>query len=196
MPRIYVTRKINDTGLKMLSEKGFEVTISSEPRPLSKTELISELQKTSYDGVLCLLTDTIDKEVMDAASSVKIFANFAVGFNNIDVAEAKKRGIAVTNTPGVLTNAVAEHTFALALALAHRIAEADRFTRAGKYKGWDPDLLVGFELMGKTLGILGAGRIGARVMEQAKAFGMEILYYDLKRSEPLEKEGARFSSTL
>ncbi len=183
---IYITRMIPDGGLSLLREKGFDLDISEEHRPLAKQELISALRAKPYDGVLCLLTDTIDREVFDAVPSARIFANYAVGFNNIDVPEAKKRGIVVTNTPDVLTNAVAEHAFALIFTLAHRIVEADSFTRAGKYQGWDPDLFVGVELKGKTLGILGAGRIGARVIEQARAFGMEVLYYDVKPNGALE----------
>ncbi len=193
---IFITRKIPDSGLALLREKGFEFDISPEHRPLAKAELITALREKPYDGVLCLLTDTIDKEVFDATPSVKIFANYAVGFNNVDVVEAKRRGVVVTNTPDVLTNAVAEHAFALLLALSHRIVEGDAFTRAGNYTGWDPDLLVGFELKGKTLGILGAGRIGARVIEQARAFGMEVLYYDVNRNQALEeKYEAKFCAT-
>ncbi|TSC57096.1 MAG: D-isomer specific 2-hydroxyacid dehydrogenase [Parcubacteria group bacterium Greene0416_79] len=193
---VFVTRKIPEVGLALLREKGYALDISDADRPLAKKELIAALKTKPYDGVLCLLTDTIDAEVFDAVPTAKIFANYAVGLNNIDVAEAKKRGIAVTNTPDVLTNAVAEHAFALMLALARRIVEADSFTRAGKYTGWDPHLLVGFELKGKTLGVLGAGRIGARVIEQARAFGMKVLYYDVKQNPALEEtHGTRFCAT-
>lgn len=156
---------------------------------LTKEELIAALRMKPYDAVLCLLTDTIDAAVFDAAPSAKIFANYAVGFDNVDVAEAKRRGVVVSNTPDVLTNTVAEHTFALMLAIAHRIAEADRFTRAGKYEGWAPELLLGTGVSGKTLGILGAGRIGARVAYHgAKSFDMRVLYYDVRRNEAIEKE--------
>ena len=107
MPLIYITRKIPDVGLTMLREKGFELDISPKDRPLTKHEMVKALKKKPYDGVLCLLTDTIDGEVFDAAPSAKIFANYAVGFNNITIDEAKKRGITITNTPGALTEAVA-----------------------------------------------------------------------------------------
>ena len=137
-----------------------------------------------YDAVLCLLTDKITAEVFDKVPTAKFFANYAVGFDNIDLAEALKRGIIVTNTPGVLTDTVAEHAFALMLAVAHRISEADAYTRAGKYTGWQPMLLLGTDMSKKTLGILGLGRIGSRVAHHgAKGFDMRVLYYDPKRNE-------------
>ena len=196
--KIYVTRKIPYSGLSLLREKGFELDVSQKDRPLLKRELIKALGKKSYDGVLCLLTDTIDEEVFDAVPSAKIFANYAVGFNNIDVPEAKKRGITITNTPGALTEAVAEHTVALLLSLVRRIPESDLFLRKGKYQGWGPELFLGEELQGKTLGILGAGRIGLRVAEIAgKGLGMSVIYYDIKKSEEFEKAtGGVFRSTV
>lgn len=197
MPKIYATRKIPDVGLSMLQKKGFELDISPKDRPLTKRELIKALRKKPYDGVLCLLTDTIDAEVFDAVPTAKIFANYAVGFNNIDVVEAKKRGIAITNTPGALTEAVAEHTIALLFALVRRIPESDQFVRKGKFKGWGPELFLGEELAGKTLGILGAGRIGGRVAEIAsKGLGMRIMYYDIRQSPEFEgATGATFRAT-
>lgn len=197
MHTIFVTRKIPDEGIALLKEKGYEVDVSPLDRVLTKDELIATLAKKSYDGVLCLLTDAIDGDVFDAAPNAKIFANYAVGFNNIDIAAAKERGVTITNTPGVLTNTVAEHTFALIMALAHRIAEADRFTRAGKYTGWAPELLLGTDLAGKTLGVLGLGRIGSRVAHHAsRGYDMRIVYYDIARNEEFEKEyGAEFKQT-
>ena len=122
-------------------------------------------------------------------SQLKIVANMAVGFDNINIEEAKKRGIIVTNTPGVLTNTVAEHTFALMLAIAHRVVEADKFTRALKYQSWAPMLLLGNDLSGKILGVVGLGRIGSRVAYHAvKGFDMKVLYYDVNRNENFEKE--------
>ncbi len=194
MPSIYVTRKIPDAGLALLRGKGYEVDVSPKDGVLTKDELVAALKAKSYDAVLCLLTDTIDAEVFDAAPAAKIFANYAVGFDNIEVSEAKKRSVFITNTPDVLTNTVAEHTFALMLTAAHRIVEGDAFTRAGRYEGWAPELLLGTDMSGKTLGILGLGRIGSRVAEHAvKGFGMNVLYYDVKRNEDFEKEyGATF----
>lgn len=185
---------IPEAGLKLLRDAGHELIISKKDGVLTKTELIDALKEKEYDAVLCLLTDTIDADVFDAAPQTKIFANYAVGFNNVDVAEAAKRGMAITNTPGVLTEAVAEHAFALILAVAHRIAESDRFTRAGKYDGWAPMLLLGAEVSQKTLGVVGLGRIGSRVAHHAaRGFDMKVLYYDVKRDEAFEREyGAEF----
>ena len=198
MSKIYVTRQIPEKGIEMLKGAGHEVDISEKDGVLTKEELITELKKKEYDAVLCLLTDTIDGEIYDAVPSSKIFANYAVGYNNIDVEEANKRGLTVTNTPGVLTETVAEHTFALLLATGLRIAEGDRFTRAGKYEGWAPMHLLGTDLKGKTLGILGAGRIGQRVTHHAvRGFDMNVVYYDVKRNEEFEKEyGAKFEESV
>ena len=154
--RVFVTRKIPGNGLTMLRKAGFEVDVSPKDRPLTKQELIKALRRKPYDAILSLLTDTIDGGVFDVAPHVKVVANYAVGFNNIDVAEAKKRGITVTNTPGALTEAVAEHTIALMLSLVRRVVESDAYLRKGKFKGWGPELFLGDELMGRTLGILGA----------------------------------------
>lgn len=188
MIKIYITRKIPDKGINLLKEKGYEVDISEKDGVLIKDELKTALKAKEYDAVLCLLTDNIDAEIFDAVPSAKIFANYAVGYNNIDVKEAKKRGVVVTNTPGVLTEAVAEHTVAMILTAVMRIAEGDRFTRAGKYEGWAPELLLGMSLNGKTLGIVGAGRIGSIVANIMKrGFGMNIIYFDIKRNEEFEK---------
>ncbi|TSC67673.1 MAG: D-isomer specific 2-hydroxyacid dehydrogenase [Parcubacteria group bacterium Gr01-1014_73] len=197
MANIFVTHKIPEIGIKMLKAKGHTVDWREESKLLPKAELLKILGSGNYDGVLCLLTDRIDVEVFAAAPSVKIFANYAVGFDNIDVAEAKKRGVIITNTPGASTESVAEHTLAILLALTRRIVEGDNFVRTGKYQGWDPMLLWGVDLLGKTLGILGAGRIGAEVAKKtALGFGMKIIYHDVIRNEKLEKEtGAIFLSS-
>lgn len=198
MPTIYVTRKIPENGIAMLREKGFTLDISEKDGVLTKEELVEALKSKPYDGVLCLLTDTINGETFDAVPTATIFANYAVGFNNIDVIEAKNRGIAVTNTPGALTNTVAEHTMALILACTTRTAEGDRMMRAGKYEGWGPMMLLGSDLAGKTLGVLGAGRIGSRLAHHCKSgFDMDVIYYDVKRNEQFEAEtGARFCATV
>lgn len=188
--RIYVTRNVPEGGIEALKSKGYEVVINPEDRVLTKEELITALKGQNYDALFCLLTDKIDGEAMDSfGSQLKVIANMAVGFDNIDVVEAKKRGIMITNTPGVLTDTVAEHTFALMLAIAHRVSEADRFSRAGKYVGWAPMLMLGNDLSSKTLGVVGLGRIGSRVAHHAvKGFDMKVLYNDIKRNEEFEKE--------
>src|SRR3989344_568443 len=197
--KVFVTRKIPDSGIALLKAAGFELVVSEKDGVLTKDELMGALKKEKYDGVLCLLTDHIDDEVFNAAGKqCKIFANYAVGFDNIDLKAARTRNIMVTNTPGVLTETVAEHTFALMLAIAHRVAEADRFTRAGKYKGWGPMLLLGSDVFGKTLGIIGLGRIGARVAHHAvRGFDMKVLYYDVQRNENFEREyGAAYRDRI
>ena len=174
----------------MLKAKGYELTVNPEDRVLSKEEFIAALEADRYDAVLCLLTDKVDAAVLAAAGNqCKVFSNYAVGIDNIDVVAAQEKGIMITNTPGVLTDTVAEHAFALILAIAHRVAEADRFTRAGKYTGWAPMMLLGHDVSRKILGIVGLGRIGSRVAHHAVAgFEMKVIYYDVKRNEEFEKE--------
>ena len=195
--KIFVTRPIPDAGIKLLQEKGYEVAVNTEAvdRPATKEEILNALRQAQgegkpFDALLSVLTEKIDVEIMEAGlPTLKIIANYAVGFDNVDLEAAKQRNIAVTNTPGVLTNTVAEHTFALMLAIAHRISEADRFSKAGKYTSWGPQLLLGADLSGKTLGIIGLGRIGSRVVHHAvRGFEMKVLYNDVNRNEEFEKE--------
>ena len=189
MKKIFITRKIPDVGIKILKDKGYIVDVYPKDRIMSQRELVSTLKKGSYDAVISLLTDKIDAAVFDAAPSVKLFANYATGFDNIDIVEAKKRGIAVTNAPAPQTSeSVAEHALALALALAARVVEADEFVRKGKYKGWDPMLFIGMDVLGKTLGIVGVGRIGGRVAHYASGLGLKVIYTDVARNEEIEKE--------
>lgn len=185
--KIFVTRDIPIAGLDKLKASGHELVISEKNGVLTHEELISQLEAINPDAVLCLLTDKIDGAVFDAAPNAKIFANYAVGFDNIDLEAAKNRQITITNTPDVLTEAVAEHTAALILSLGRRVVESDRFLREGKYVGWSPMLLLGMEFKGKTLGIAGCGRIGQRVAEiMQKGFGMNVIYYDQRRNDQLE----------
>ena len=199
MPKVFVTRPIPEVGVKMLREKGYEVFINEKARDraASEKEIVNGVK--GVDAMLSVLTDKITAKVMDAGiPALKIIANYAVGFDNIDLEAAKSRNIMVANTPGVLTDSVAEHTFTLMLAIAHRIAEADRFSRAGKYKAWGPELLLGTDLSGKILGIVGLGRIGTRVAHHAvKGFDMKVVYTDVKQNIEFEKEfGARFAQTI
>ncbi|MEK7151877.1 MAG: D-glycerate dehydrogenase, partial [Patescibacteria group bacterium] len=185
--KIFVTRRIPEIGIMMLKEKGYDVVVSEKDGVLTKEELKSALLAKPYDAVLCLLTDTIDAEVLAAAPHAKVFANYAVGYNNIDLNAAKEKNIIITNTPGVLTETVAEYALAMIMALTKRIVEADSYLRAGKFEGWEPELFLGIDLRGKTLGILGAGRIGAQVAERAyRGLGMDIIYYDVKANSALE----------
>lgn len=195
--KVYITREIPEVATHLLRDAGHEVITSTKQDVLSHDELVSELAKHNPDAVLCLLNDTIDRAVFDTAKNAKIFANYAVGFNNIALDLARERGIIISNTPDVLTDSVAEHTIALMLAVAKRVVESDTYTRQGKYTGWGPMLFLGTELKGKKLGLLGAGRIGARVAEIARnGFGMEICYYDVRENPPLEKStGAVFCAS-
>lgn len=197
--KVFVTRKIPDNGLKLLRGKGYEVVVSAKDGILTKEELITALRSDSYDAVLCLLTDKIDVEVLAAAPQAKIFANYAVGFDNLDLAAVKQAGIYATNTPSDLTSqSVAEHALALMVAVGRRIVEADQFVRDGKYVGWAPLIFLTPDLYGRTLGIVGLGRIGSRLAHfAARGFGMKILYYDVVRNEKLEADyNAEFRSTI
>ena len=191
MAKIFVARSILNNGIKILEDAGHEVVVSEKNGDLTKSELIKELQKTNYDAVITLLTNKIDEEVLSASRSVKIFANYAVGYDNIDIEKAKEKKIFISNTPNVLTESVAEHAVAMIMSLASRLKEADIFTVKGKYKGWDPKLFLGVELCAKTIGILGAGRIGTRVAEiLINAFDMKCIYYDKFKNEKLDSMGA------
>jgi lactate dehydrogenase-like 2-hydroxyacid dehydrogenase len=186
---IYVTRKIPEIGIKKLLDKGYTVDVNPGDKPMTQTEIIEALKAKPYTAVLSLLTDQIDAVVFDAAPTVKMYANYATGFDNIDIAEAQKRDIEVANAPAPLTSeAVAEHTIALMLALAARVVEADEFVRQGKYDGWAPMNFIGTDILGKTLGIVGAGRIGGRVAHYAGGLGLKIIYTDVVRNEQIEKE--------
>jgi len=190
MAKVFVTRPIPEAGIKMLRDKGYEVAINEAARDRAATAEELSAGTRGADAVLSVLSDKITAEVMDAGlPTLKVIANFAVGFDNIDIGAAKQRNIMVTNTPGVLTETVAEHTFALLMAIACRIPEADKFARAGKYTVWGPGLFLGTDLSRKTLGIVGLGRIGSRVaLHAAKGFEMKILYSDPKPSPDFEKE--------
>lgn len=186
--QIYITRMIPESGLKLLQEKGISYDIGDFKNPPTKKEIIKALKKKPYDGVIDFLTDKIDKDVFDACPTAKIFANFSVGFDNVDVEEAKKRNIFITNTPGTSSTAVAEHTVALMLTLTTRIDEGDRFMRSGKYKGWDPNLLIGTDLKGKTIGLIGAGQIGTEVAKILHfGFGSNVIYSDVAPNPTLEQ---------
>ncbi len=172
----------------MLQEKGFEVDVSDFDGVLPREQLLQKAK--GADAILSLLTDKIDGEVMEAAGpQLKIVANYAVGYDNLDLAAAKQRNVIMTNTPDVLTESVAEHTIALMFAIARRIVESDQFMRDGKYTAWAPMLFLGNDLANKTLGLVGLGRIGAAVAKRMHdGFEMKILYYDVKRNEELEKQ--------
>lgn len=185
--KVLCLHDIPEKGLVKIQSSGIDVSVLQK-RTLKKEDIISALKQSNYDGVISLLTDKIDKDVIFEmkASGVKIIANYAVGFNNIDIETAKENEIIVTNTPGVLTDSVAEHTVALILAVFKRVLEGDHLIRSGKFLGWEPKLLLGEDLKDKVLGILGAGRIGTRVAEILKGFGMSVIYFDANKNENIE----------
>ncbi|KKU49906.1 MAG: D-isomer specific 2-hydroxyacid dehydrogenase, NAD-binding protein [Parcubacteria group bacterium GW2011_GWB1_49_7] len=195
---IFVTRKIPEIGIQKLRDKGYEVDVNESESIPTQDQLLGFLKTKPYDAVITLLTDKIDSKIFDATPSVKLYANYATGFDNIDVAEAGRRGIMVANAPAELTSeAVAEHTIALMLALAARIVESDEYVRKGLYQGWSPMNFIGTDVLGKTLGIVGAGRIGGRVGKYARGLGMKIVYTDVARNEKFEAEcGAVYKSSL
>ncbi|MEM3153830.1 MAG: glyoxylate reductase [Candidatus Bathyarchaeia archaeon] len=186
-PKVYVTRELPERGMKIIRER-FDAEVWPEYGPPPKEEIIRKAK--GVDALVTLLSDKIDAEVFDAAPKLKIVAQMAVGFDNIDVAEATRRGIYVTNTPGVLTETTADFAWALLMAVARRVVEADKYVRTGQWKvGWHPSMLLGRDVYGATLGIVGAGRIGTAVARRAKGFNMKILYYDVVPMPPeIEKE--------
>jgi len=174
MASILVTRTLPDSVLARLRGAA-EVDLWAEPRAIPRDTLLSRVR--GRDALVCLLTDRIDDEVLDAAGpSLRVVANVAVGYNNIDVAACRARGVTVTNTPDVLTNACADFTWGLILAVTRRLGEGERVVRAGRWGGWALDYMLGMELRGKQLGIVGMGRIGLAVAEKASAFGMRVAY--------------------
>jgi glyoxylate reductase len=174
-PSILITRKLPSSVIEKL-QAAADVEIYSGPGGIPPEELRARV--AHKNALMCLLTDTIDRSVLDAARDLKIVANVAVGFNNIDIAYAKSRGVLVTNTPDVLTEAVADFTWALILAITRRLAEGERLLRRGGWKGWALDFMLGSELRGKQLGLVGVGRIGRAVAAKAPAFGMRVVYTD------------------
>jgi len=184
MKKVVITRKIPDAGINLLEEYFDQVKIISDGDFCNRKHLLNEINNA--DALLCLLTEKIDKDVIDAGENLKIIANYAVGYNNIDLEHATRKGIYVTNTPDILTETTADLAFCLLMAAARRIGEAERFTRAGKFKSWGPRLLCGQDIYGKTLGIIGMGRIGTAVARRgASGFNMNILYYDTSVPENL-----------
>ncbi|HZS10360.1 MAG TPA: D-glycerate dehydrogenase [Blastocatellia bacterium] len=172
-PCVFVTRKLPEAALARLGEV-CDVEVGAEDPALARAALLAGVRKA--DGLVCLLTDRIDREVIEAGHRLKVIANVAVGYNNVDVGAAQQRGIYVTNTPGVLTDATADLTWALILAVTRRVVEADAWVRTGNFKTWDFNLFPGFSLTGRKLGIIGYGRIGRAVARRATGFGVSVLY--------------------
>jgi glyoxylate reductase len=188
-PKVYVTRELPERGLKIIKEH-FDAEVWPEYAPPPKKVIIEKAR--NVDALATLLSDKIDSEVFDAAPKLKIVAQMAVGFDNIDIPEATKRGIYVTNTPEVLTDTTADFAWALLLAVARRVVEADKYVRSGQWKvGWHPMMMQGRDVHDATLGVVGAGRIGFAVAKRATGFDMKILFYDVVPRPEMEKLGAK-----
>jgi len=185
--RVCITRPIPDPGPSLLAEKGLEVSVRDADVPPEEDELARLAGE--FPVLVTLLTDPVTERVL--SSGVRMIAQMSAGHDNIDLPSATKHRVIVTNTPGVLTEATAELTWALILAVARHIVPSDSYTRQGHFRAWGPSLFLGTELAGKTMGILGAGRIGTRVGEIAHVFGMKVIYLDLVPSERLESLGGR-----
>ncbi len=178
--RIFISRGLEQEALRLIPAN-IDLDLHPGPEGLSKAELMRRLR--GKDGLICQITDIVDEEVLGVAPDLTVVANIAVGYNNIDVAAARRRGITVTNTPDVLTETTADFTWTLLLAAARRIVEADQYARSGQWKRWEWKLLWGMDVHGKTLGILGFGRIGRAVARRAFGFGMRVLYHDAVRAD-------------
>jgi lactate dehydrogenase-like 2-hydroxyacid dehydrogenase len=187
MHKVFITHPISGPGPDMLKKAGFRVVIHPDKRPPSHAQLLKAAK--GCDALLTLLSDHIDDSVLSAAGpQLKIVANFTVGYDNFDLPAFKRRGVKAAYTAGSSNNAVAEHACALMFASAKRLHEGDQFVRAGKYRGWDPDLLPGMELGGKTLGIIGLGRIGSGLASIVHhGLSMKVLYYDVVRNDTFEQ---------
>jgi len=179
-PRILITRSLPPEAMSLAQARA-AVDLNPGPHSLPRADLIARLKDKA--GLVCLITDAIDAEVLRGAPGLKVVANVAVGYNNIDVAAATARGIVVTNTPDVLTETTADFAWALLMAVARRVVEGDGYVRAGKFSQWEWELLWGADVHGKTLGIFGFGRIGKAVARRARGFGMRILYHDTVRAD-------------
>lgn len=173
--KIFITKEIPELGINHIRKSGINLEVYRGSKPLTKKKLIEKI--SDVDGVITLLSDKVDADFIDSAKRCKIIANYAVGFNNIDVDYAKQKGIIVTNTPNVLTDSTADLAISLMLCCARNIIPSEKFMRAGKFIGWQPKLFLGMELKGKTFGVLGAGRIGTAAAIRAHGFGMKIIYY-------------------
>ena len=184
--KVFITRKIPSIAKELLVKNGFTVKIFPHDRIITKAELIKDAKNA--DGIIALLTEKFDREILDSLLKCKVISNYAVGFNNIDIDYATSKKITVTNTPKVLTDATAEIAASLVLACARRIPESDRFMRDGKFNGWEPALFKGVQLTGKTFGLVGCGRIGQATARRIKGFGCKIIYYNRSKKSKFEKE--------
>jgi glyoxylate reductase len=185
-PKVYVTRQLFPEAIKILEKVAQVEVFEGEDDPVPRDLLLKKVEK--IDGLLPMLTDNINAELMDRAKNLKVVSNYAVGYNNIDVDAATERGIMVTNTPDVLTDTTADTAFMLLMAISRRLVEVDKYVREGKWvKAWGPKMFLGSDVTGKTLGIIGIGRIGSALVPRAKGFKMKVIYNDMMRSPEKER---------
>lgn len=191
-PRVYLTREIPAAALARLREET-ELEVNPADRAVERRELLEGV--AGKQGLLCLVTDAVDDEVLAAGPGLEVIANMAVGYDNVDVAAATRRGVLVTNTPGVLTETTADLAFALILGCARRLIEGDRLVRAGRWQGWGPLQLLGADVHGATLGVVGFGRIGRALVPRAHGFGMQVLYWNRNRLAETDEQalGVRYA---
>lgn len=192
MAKVFITRRIPQLGVKLLTAAGLEIDIHDDDLPIARAELLAQLAASSYDAVLTTLSDKVDDDFLVAAGKPQIVANFAVGYNNIDIAACTARGVKVSNTPGVLSEATADQTFALLLACARRVVEGHLLVAENNWHGWAPTQLLGMDVSGKTLGIIGLGRIGQEVAKRARGFDMQVLFHNRSEEPAAAKLGAAY----
>jgi glyoxylate reductase len=183
--KVFITRKIPEIAFELLAQKGIDIIVNNDDKPISRKDLIK--YSIDADGIISMLSEKFDRKILIKLKKCKIIANYAVGFNNIDLQAAKENNIVVTNTPDILTNATADLTMSLVLSCARNIIQGHELVTQNKFKGWSPEMLLGIELDGKTFGIIGAGRIGSAVAIRAKNFGTKIIYFNKSVKPELTK---------
>lgn len=192
-PKVIITRKFFDEAIDLIKTVADVEIYPSEEDPIPRDILLDKVQ--DIDGLLPMLTDRVDQTLLDRGKNLKVVSNYAVGYNNIDVTEATKHGVMVTNTPGVLTDTTADCAFMLLMAISRRLVEVDKFVREGKWvKAWGPKMLLGSDITGKTLGIIGLGRIGKAMVPRAKGFNMNILYHNRNPDPEADELGVEYRS--
>ncbi|HPO26558.1 MAG TPA: D-glycerate dehydrogenase, partial [Petrotogaceae bacterium] len=184
-PKVYITRNIPEKGIETLKSL-YDVKVWPDELAIAKDILKEELR--DCQGVITMLSDKIDSQVIDSAPNLKVISNYAVGYDNIDIKYAASKGIKIGNTPGVLTETTADLAFTLLMAVSRRITEAAEYVKQGNWKTWGPQLMLGYDIWGSTIGIIGFGRIGQAMARRALGFGMKVLYYSRTRKQQAEKE--------
>ena len=185
--RVHLTRRMPPPAAELLEAAGYAVSIADSDDPPAREEFLAAVSGAA--GLITMLSDRVDGETLDAAGpQLKVVANYAVGFDNVDLEACSERGVRVTNTPGVLTDATADLAWALILSAARRVVEGDRLMRTGTWSGWSPRQLLGLQLSGATLGVLGAGRIGSAVARRSTGFRMRVLYTSRRSNPEMEQQ--------